>query len=506
MPIQEKLLGFCGALLLNLILMTAHAQTVDSVTRKAMHFPSSLDTGLPKSVQGLLADPVAFANEVGSKTKRISNRLARKDRKYLAKFSSLESRLLSRLKRKNMTAAMQINAGEYQKYIRLMQDLGKAIPFNAGRLSYNANLDTLKASLRYLKSMLGLTEHVGGTQQKLAGSLQQVQELENRLAMSAQVEKYLQERKAVLSRVMQQYAHLPVGAASIFTRYKEMGFYYRQQLKVYKDELNDPDKIEKRAIAALSQTPSYVQFMSQHSELAALFPKPEGLGTPTALNGLQSRSQVQEVLQKTASSSGQSGQQYIQEQADQAQGMLSRMKASVSKYGQSGVDLDMPDFKPNSQKTKTFLKRLEYGANVQFGKSTTYLPATGNLALSVGYMINDRSTLGVGAGYIFGMGSGLDHLRFSSQGLTLRTFMDWKIKGTYYVTGGYEQSYLTGISSIAQLKDRSAWQQSALIGLEKKYRINSKLTGEVQLLYNPLYKQALPPGQMIQFRVGYNFQ
>jgi hypothetical protein len=104
-----------------------------------------------------------------------------------------------------------------------------------------------------------------------------------------------------------------------------------------------------------------------------------------------------------------------------------------------------------------------------------------------------------------GMGKGWNDIRFSSQGLSLRTFMDWKIKGTYYVTGGYEQDYLTGFTSVAQLRDPSAWQRSALLGMEKKYRINDKLKGNLQLLYNLLYQHTLPAGQPIQFRVGYNF-
>ena len=94
-------------------------------------------------------------------------------------------------------------------------------------------------------------------------------------------------------------------------------------------------------------------------------------------------------------------------------------------------------------------------------------------------------------------------MQFSSQGLGLRSFIDWKIKNTYYITGGYEENYLTQFNSIAQLKNRSAWQPSALIGLEKKYKISGKLQGNLQLLFDALYQNEIPAGQMIKFRVGY---
>ncbi len=104
-----------------------------------------------------------------------------------------------------------------------------------------------------------------------------------------------------------------------------------------------------------------------------------------------------------------------------------------------------------------------------------------------------------------GMGSGWGDIQFSSQGLGLRSFMDWKVYKSYYVTGGYEENYMTEFSSIAELQNRSAWQASALIGMERKYKISTKLTGTVQLLFDALYRQEIPQGQAIKIRVGYNF-
>ena len=195
----------------------------------------------------------------------------------------------------------------------------------------------------------------------------------------------------------------------------------------------------------------------------------------------------------------------LQQQVESAQEKLGALRDKVAKYGPGGEDVDMPGFTPDHQRTKTFLQRLTYGFNIQLAKSTTYFPATGNLGFSIGYKISDKSSAGIGLSYNLGLGSGWNHIHFSSQGLGLRSYMDWRIKSSYYVIGGLEENYLSSFQRIAQLQDKSAWQASVLVGLEKKYRISQKLQGNIQLLYDALYRKEIPPGQMIKFRVGYNF-
>lgn len=86
----------------------------------------------------------------------------------------------------------------------------------------------------------------------------------------------------------------------------------------------------------------------------------------------------------------------------QAQGQMSAIQAKLNQPGgQSAADMDLPpDFQPNTQKTKTFLKRLEYGANIQFAQGNAYFPSTTNIGLTLGYKINDKSTIGTGLSYM----------------------------------------------------------------------------------------------------------
>ncbi len=94
-------------------------------------------------------------------------------------------------------------------------------------------------------------------------------------------------------------------------------------------------------------------------------------------------------------------------------------------------------FKPNDQKTKPFSKRLEYSADLQTQKSSGYFPSTANIGLGMGYKLNDKSSAGIGISYKAGMGT-IQHISFTSQAISLRTYMDWKIKKQFFVIGGYE--------------------------------------------------------------------
>jgi hypothetical protein len=333
-----------------------------------------------------------------------------------------------------------------------------------------------------------------------------VQLLQAHLDQSALIGQYITQRRQQIEQYLGRYSHLPSAVTQTFNQYKATAYYYRQQIEAFKNSLNDPQKIQQQAVTQLSKLPAYQHFLATHSMLASLFQLPAGYATGAALQGLQTKTQIQQQIQQQAAGSGSQGSQAMDQQLQQAKSKLTGMQNSLSKYGFGGQNIDMPTFSPNGQKTKSLFGRLIYGVNLQFAQSTVLFPATGDLGLSLGYKINDNSSAGIGIAYDMGLGSDWQHIHFSSQGIGLRSYMDWKIKKTYYVVGGYEESYLNSFSSIAQLKsNRSGWQPSALIGLEKKYKLSQKLQGNIQLLFDALYRQEVPQGQAIKLRVGYNF-
>ena len=454
-------------------------------------FANAQQTGDSTSVRQI---PTRYYDRAASEAQSVNQALTQKTTQYLNKLSRLEAKILGKLHSSDSTRSAALPSANYSQLASQMSTPGTG----ATTVNYVPSLDTLQTTLKFLQTQGG----------PASSALTQVQQLQGNLNMSNLVQQYISQRRQELVNLLGSYTHLPPGVTQELTQYKETAYYYSQQVQQYKNILNDPDKMERIAVSILSRSSAYEQFLAKNSILASLFQLPAGYGSSTSVQGLQTQSQIQQLMQQSGGLTGGAGggpTSAVQQQIQNAQSQLTGIQNSVSQYGVGGNNLDMTNFKPNSQKTKTFLKRLEYGVNVQFAKSAYDFPATGNLGLSLGYKINDKSTVGVGASYNMGLGTGWSFIQFTSQGVGLRSFMDWKIKKTYYVTGGYELNYMSQFSSIAELQNRSAWQPSALIGLEKKYKISSKLQGNLQLLFDALYRQEIPAGQAIKLRVGYNF-
>lgn len=112
--------------------------------------------------------------------------------------------------------------------------------------------------------------------------------------------------------------------------------------------------------------------------------------------------------------------------------------------------------------------------------------------------------VGLGASYKMGWGKDIQHIAVSSQGVGLRSFAETKIKGSFFVSGGFEYNYQQPIYSFSQIRSLSSWTRSGLIGVTKKYKINSKWKGKLQLLWDFLSYQQVPRTQAVIFRIGYN--
>lgn len=175
------------------------------------------------------------------------------------------------------------------------------------------------------------------------------------------------------------------------------------------------------------------------------------------------------------------------------------------KAGGSSSDAPVPNFTPNMQKTRTVAQRLEYGSIFDFEKSNRFIPTIANIGVSVGYKLNDKSVAGIGISYKMGLGT-IQRIRISHQGLGFRSFIDWKLKKQFFVTGGFEMNYNASFKNIAQLKDHTGWQQSGLVGITKKVSLKTKFAKgtKIQLLYDMLYRQHLPVTQPVVFRIGYS--
>ena len=87
----------------------------------------------------------------------------------------------------------------------------------------------------------------------------------------------------------------------------------------------------------------------------------------------------------------------------------------------------------------------------------------------------------------------------------MRSFVDIKIQKSWWITGGGEWNYRQKFDNLSILKTVNQWQQSALLGIQKKQKLG-KYSTTASVLYDALWNQHVPQSQPILFRVGYNFK
>jgi hypothetical protein len=446
--------------------------------------------------------------KLNNKAASLDDALTKQTEKYLRRLEKKERKIRERLYKLDSNAAKNLFNGTEAKYASLQSSISSATSTNGAQLTgeYAPYVDSIKNSLAFAQKNPELLNASPKIQAEVAASLAQFNKLQNNFSNADQVKAYIQQRKQAFKDQLQRYVQNS-GLKKELDKYNQQVYYYSQQVREYKEALNDPDQMLEKALVILNKIPAFTHFIQQNGQLAGLFGIAGNYGSAEGLVGLQTRDQVQQLLNGQISSGGASGMAAIQSNLESAHQQLDQFKDKLAKLGGGSGDIDMPDFKPNGQKTHPFLKRLEFGVNIQTTRANGYFPSATDFGLSLGYKISNKSTIGIGGSYNVGWGTSINHIHFSSQGISIRSFVDVQIKKNIYISGGFEENYTTPFTSFAQLQTTSLWQRSGLIGLSKMVSLPGKLVKKtkVSILWDFLSYSQIPRTQPFKFRVGYNF-
>lgn len=455
--------------------------------------PAQDSSGIAVTLQSL---PDKYITETREKAEKLEARLTETSVAFLEKMNKAETRLLNKIRRKDSTLFKSLQAIDPGSLNKLADKVkAKADPMGGVVNRYYPLWDTVKTSLKFL-------QQYGKDVEKYSASLDKLKILDNRFQQAEAVKAYVKEYKEKLNTLLANTQW-----AKELKRLNKSYYYYSAMLREYRDILQDPDKMTRKALQLLQQTPFFQDFMKKNSELASFFRIVDDQYDPVSLMGLQTRMDLQGVLQQRLAAGGPNAMGALQQQIGQAQSALSKLKEQLAKSGAMAGDDEMPDFKPNNQKTKSFWKRLEYGSTVHSTRSSAFFPVTSDIAVTMGYKLNDKSVVGIGSSFRMGWGQNIRSINITYQGLGLRSFLDWKLKGSFYVSGGYEMNYRQGFTSFQQLKEFSPWQQSGLLGASKVVSLKGKWVKKTKayLLWDFLSYQQIPRTQPIIFRIGYTF-
>jgi hypothetical protein len=439
--------------------------------------------------------PGKYCDKINKKIEGIQQQLDKKTTKYLHRLARQEQKLYSKLYKKDSAKAKEIFGDVAQRYKNL-QD-------SSANLStvYSSKLDSIQSAFKFLDNS-NLTDPK--IQNNIRQGLQRAGELQSSLNQTERVKTFLKERKQYLAAQLEKY-----GMLKELKQFNKEVYYYQQQVWEYKELLNNSEKLERKLIDLVSNIPAFKDFFKENSTLASLFGIRGATADPALLQAslasLQPRTQVNQLIQQQISAGGPNAMNVLQQNMQQAQSQLNQLKNYISDFGNDTGE--MPDFKPNSQRTKSFRQRLELGTNIQTNSATYYFPVKTDVGISLGYKLNDKSIIGIGASYKIGFGKDWRNIRVSSQGASLRSFLEYSLKGSFSLAGGYELNYLSEFDRLRELSTLNAWQQSGLLGLSKVVSLKTKFfkKTKVQLLWDFLSYQQTPKAQPVLFRVGYNF-
>jgi len=478
--------------LAGLSLTISRAQSVDSLAGKAFSFPSRL------------------FSRIQSGTARLNQQLTSQTENYLQKMAQREQRLQKRLSAVDPAAAQRLFAGSAQQYAALAQRIktdtgGPGRSFSGVYLPY---LDSLQGSMAFLRQNPQLLTNAGTDRlTALQGASGQLQTNEAKLMDADQAKNFIRQRQQLIGQYISQHSDLQGLLGKPYADMNKQAYYYSQQLRAYKEMWSNPDRLQQQALALLNRLPAFQAFMKNNSLLGGLFNVPGSYGSPQAVSGLQTKSQVAQLVQGQVSAGGAAGASVLQTNLQSAESQLDGYKSRLSQLGAGNGDLDMPNFKPNDQKTKTFWRRLEYGVDFQTTRNNYYFPMVTDFGFSLGYKLGHNNVIGVGASYKLGWGNGIQHIAFTNEGVGLRSFLQIKIKGSFSATGGFEYNYTTPFTSYQQLKQLEYWTKSGLIGVTKTVSMKSRVFKKtsISLLWDFLSYQQVPQTQPLIFRIGYSF-
>jgi hypothetical protein len=450
-----------------------------------------------RGLQKILNFPDRLSAKLQTQQQRMQGKLERQSEKYLSKLQRQENKLRKQLKQKDSALVAELQLGSDSLFNSWKGTLAR----DSGQMArlpntYSGKLDSMKTAIQFLGKQPILSKLSGNQYRYLT---ERYEGIGNQINQASYLKKLVEDRKALLREKLSS-----LGLTKQLGKYSKQVHYYQQQLQEYKQILEQPDLIEKKALELLSEVPAFRQYFYKFSALSAMFRSPgqvEDMDPATLLNGLQSRSSIMADLTNRFGSVPNTQQAVTAGLAD-GQAQLTGIKDKLMNAVNKGETLDMPGFVPNQEKTKTFLKRLVPGFNLQSSRSNRFLPLSTDIGFSLGYKVNNKSIIGASFLYKIGWGNDIKHVAITHEGVGLRTFIDYKLNKSFWLTGGAEWNYYARFQTLAVFKTVNSWQQSALIGLQKK-RAFGKYKATVSVLYDGLWNKHLVHTQPIKFRIAY---
>jgi hypothetical protein len=362
---------------------------------------------------------------------------------------------------------------------------------------YTPLLDSIQCLLRFLNTEIELKAI---STRETSNLLTEFDEVQANLDQVTALEKIL------IGRIDQIVESYPKDLIDKYTkRLRKLSSEYSTNIQKLKKLYETPGKVMSRVFSRFSRSEKFQEFMSKNSIMAEFFRMPVN-GTrlePEAIAGLQTRKLVEQLM---ASQLGMPGVNIDQ----QVSHLFHRTESTMPQN-------DMDSLNVSGKRVENEIKRKElkrevsgkqskigFGFNFQTTGYNGIFPVTVDFGGQVNYRISDKFYTGVGVSYKLGLGNNFQSFKLTHEGVGLRSGLDFNIKKSFFISGGFEVNYFKRITDFDQLKDLSQWQNSALLGAMQKVRIG-RASSTIQLMFDFLHNKHVPRTQPVLFRFGYQF-
>lgn len=424
----------------------------------------------------------------------------KQQQKLLKKLKKKEDRFAKKLKRKDSTAYAQYQSDNvtYDSISRIKPDSIQLLRQARG-LSH-ATIDSLKGVQRYIKNKTSKVNQLYGN---TPGDNVNLNSLNTDLQYNTQVNDLISKRTERLKRLAAD--HKSLGSIKGI---EQNVFYTKQRIQAVKGVADEPSKAEEYALEYLMGEKGFSNHLQPPASKNV---KRMGVGMSVddlEKMGFQTKRQLSSKLQNKFGNNLGSVQQRMGDQVSDYQDKLQQVRSTKNSIKQAKQsvskmkDLNAPSFKVNPMRGKPLWHRIEkqYNWNTTRASFDGSKPAILNLSVMAGFKHTPKLTYGVGFVSSIGLGQNWNNVKISFEGLGLRTFTEWQWEYGIGAYAGYELLFRQGIINshnnatsepqyMESARSNERYQQSVLIGLTKRYQVNDKWSGAIQVLYDVWWKE-----------------
>lgn len=428
----------------------------------------------------------------------------KKLRKFDSRISRQQNRLLRKLRTKEIHLEKHLANNDsvgysvYKRQVITFDSIGKISGSENGHSiekfsrQRNSVVDSIKVIQSFTRAELNPTPF----ELQRQTNDNELNELQVKLNLRKYVNQLIKDRAANLGNIQSSE-----GKLSQLTGIQKQVFYCNARMKAFKDIADEPTKAEANALEILQGTNGFENAMNKSGDAITMGGQDLGSSTPAQLEkqGYQTKHLFQASLQQhfgknVSDISKQIGSQVnaVQEREKE----ISNARDAKTLFDK-GKNIEKPAFKVNPMRGLPFRKRIE----IQFGWQAIRAvpgrqqPAKVEPSVFLSFKHTLRLSYGLGSGIQIGLGQDWQHVRLSTEGLGFKSFAAWRWQYGISAYMGYERLYnhflfINASPSTSEIRQsRRAYNESVLIGLTKKYQINQKYNGAIQILYDLWWQQ-----------------